>query len=127
YVRHDGDTVAIGGLATHNDVLAAAFAREAMLPLVQACIEVGAPQIRARGTIAGNLVTASPANDTIAPLIALDADLVLLSRADGERVVPLADFYTGFRATQLRPDELVREIRFRALDAERRGVFLKLG
>src|ERR1700736_2987676 len=71
YVRREGDVVALGGLATHNDVLAAPFAREAMLPLAQACIEVGAPQIRARGTIAGNLVTASPANDTIAPLLAL--------------------------------------------------------
>jgi carbon-monoxide dehydrogenase medium subunit len=127
YVRRDGDAIAIGGLATHNDVLAAPFARDAMLPLAQACVEVGAPQIRARGTVAGNLVTASPANDTIAPLIALDASLVLVSRAGGERVVALADFFTGFRATQLRPDELVREIRFRALGAGRRGIFLKLG
>ncbi len=127
YVRRNGEFVEIGGLATHNDVLAASFARDAMLPLAQACIEVGAPQIRTRGTVAGNLVTASPANDTIAPLIALDADLVLVSRGRGERVVALADFYTGFRATQLRRDELVREIRFRALGAERRGVFLKLG
>jgi xanthine dehydrogenase iron-sulfur cluster and FAD-binding subunit A len=127
YVRRSGESVAIGGLATHNDVLAAPFAREAMLPLAQACIEVGAPQIRTRGTIAGNLVTASPANDTIAPLLALDAELALLSRTGGERLVALRDFYTGFRATLLRPDELVREIRFRALAGERRGVFLKLG
>ena len=126
YVRRSGDAVAIGGLATHNDVLAAPFARAAMLPLAQACIEVGAPQIRTRGTVAGNLVTASPANDTIAALIALDAELVLVSRS-GERSVRLEDFYTGFRTTQLRTDELVREIRFRALDASRRGVFLKLG
>src|SRR3984893_1108932 len=121
YVRRDGECIAIGGLATHNDVLAAPFARTAMLPLAQACIEVGAPQIRSRGTIAGNLVTASPANDTIAPLIALDASLVLVSRASGERVVALTDFFTGFRATQLRPDELVREVRLRALGAGRRG------
>ena len=126
YVRREGERVVLGGLATHNDVLAAPFARTAMLPLAQACIEVGAPQIRARGTIAGNLVTASPANDTIAPLIALDAELVLASRT-GERTIPLGEFYTGFRATQLRADELVREIRFRALDATRRGIFLKLG
>ncbi len=126
YVRRDGDVVALGGLATHNDVLAAPFAREAMLPLAQACIEVGAPQIRTRGTIAGNVVTASPANDTIAPLIALDAEIVLASRA-GERALPLSEFSTGFRTTQLRPDELVREIRFRALDTTRRGIFLKLG
>ena len=127
YVRRSGDVVALGGLATHNDVLAAPFARDAMLPLAQACIEVGAPQIRARGTIAGNVVTASPANDTIAPLIALDAEIVLLSRARGKRVLALRDFYTGFRATQLRADELVREIRFRALSRKRRGIFLKLG
>jgi carbon-monoxide dehydrogenase medium subunit len=127
YVRRSGDTIALGGLATHNDVLAAPFARDAMLPLAQACVEVGAPQIRTRGTIAGNLVTASPANDTIAPLIALDAEIVLASSARGERVVRLEEFYTGFRATQLRADELVREIRFRALDGARRGIFLKLG
>ena len=127
YVRRAGETIVLGGLATHNDVLAAPFAREAMLPLAQACIEVGAPQIRTRGTIAGNLVTASPANDTIAPLIALDAELVLVSRAGGERVVALEQFYTGFRTTQLRADELVREIRFAALTGARRGIFLKLG
>jgi xanthine dehydrogenase iron-sulfur cluster and FAD-binding subunit A len=127
YVRRSGDTIALGALATHNDVLAAPFARAAMLPLAQACSEVGAPQIRTRGTIAGNLVTASPANDTIAPLIALDAQLVLVSRAGGERVVALREFYTGFRTTQLRADELVREVRFRALGGARRGIFLKLG
>ncbi|MEA2784623.1 MAG: hypothetical protein QOF71_727 [Candidatus Eremiobacteraeota bacterium] len=126
YVRRQGDVIALGGLATHNDVLAAPFARAAMLPLAQACAEVGAPQIRTRGTIAGNVVTASPANDTIAPLIALDAEIVLAS-SGGERTLPLAEFYTGFRTTQLRPDELVREIRFRALDSSRRGIFLKLG
>ncbi len=126
YVRRAGGTVALGALATHNDVLAAPFARAAMLPLAQACAEVGAPQIRTRGTIAGNLVTASPANDTIAPLIALDAELALVS-ARGERTFSLLDFYTGFRRTVLRPDELVREIRFRALGGDRRGIFLKLG
>jgi CO/xanthine dehydrogenase Mo-binding subunit/CO/xanthine dehydrogenase FAD-binding subunit/aerobic-type carbon monoxide dehydrogenase small subunit (CoxS/CutS family) len=126
YVRQDGDIVRIGALATHNDVLRDLNLRDALLPLAQACIEVGAPQIRARATIAGNLVTASPANDTIAPLIALGAEIVLAS-ALGTRTLPLEEFYTGFRATALRPDEIVREVRFRALDVERRGIFLKLG
>jgi CO/xanthine dehydrogenase Mo-binding subunit/xanthine dehydrogenase iron-sulfur cluster and FAD-binding subunit A len=126
YVRQDGDVVRIGALATHNDVLREHDLRDALLPLAQACIEVGAPQIRARATIAGNLVTASPANDTIAPLIALGAEVVLAS-AGGARTVALEDFYTGFRSTVLRPDEIVREIRFPALDVERRGIFLKLG
>jgi carbon-monoxide dehydrogenase medium subunit len=126
YVRLDGPDVVIGGLATHNDVLAAPFAREVALPLAQACIEVGAPQIRSRATIAGNLITASPANDTIAPLLALDARITLMSAA-GERTLPLSAFYTGFRRTTLRSDELVREIRFAALTAQRRGIFIKLG
>jgi carbon-monoxide dehydrogenase medium subunit len=126
YVRRVDGAISLGALATHNDVLAAPFARSAMLPLAQACAEVGAPQIRTRGTVAGNLVTASPANDTIAPLMALDAELVL-SSVHGERTVSLLDFSIGFRHTVLRPDELVREIRFRALSTERRGIFLKLG
>jgi carbon-monoxide dehydrogenase medium subunit len=126
YVRRDGPAIAIGGLATHNDVLATPFACGAALPLAQACIEVGAPQIRARATIAGNIATASPANDTIAPLLALDATLVLASTR-GERRVPIGEFFEGFRRTCLRADELIREIRFPALGGRRRGLFLKLG
>jgi xanthine dehydrogenase iron-sulfur cluster and FAD-binding subunit A len=126
YVTADSAEIRLGGLATHNDVLASRVCRVSALPLVQACAEVGAPQIRNRATVAGNLVTASPANDTITPLIALGADLVLADHA-GERVVPLADFYTGFRRTVLRPDQLVREIRVKALTPDQHGIFLKLG
>ncbi len=126
YVRREVDEFALGALATHNDVLASQDLRLHALPLFQACVEVGAPQIRTRATVAGNLVTASPANDTIAPLLALDARVVLVS-ANGERAVPLSEFYPGFRTTVLQPGELVREIRFAALREDRRGVFLKLG
>src|SRR5919197_4684164 len=106
YVRDDGRYLRLGALATHNDVLASPSCVQHALPLAQACSEVGAPQIRTRATVAGNLVTASPANDTIAPLLALDAEVALLSRT-GERVVRLSEFYSGFRRTVLRPDELL--------------------
>src|SRR5215207_6187562 len=126
YVRHTGGTIHIGGLASHNDVIASAVCVQYALPLAQACWEVGAPQIRTRATIAGNLITASPANDTITPLMALGAEVVLLSAA-GERSVPLPDFYTGFRKTAIQPNELLREIRLPALQENQRGLFIKLG
>src|SRR5215213_3882440 len=125
YVRHAGGMIQIGGLATHNDVIASEACVQHGLPLAQACWEVGAPQIRTRATIAGNLITASPANDTITPLMALGAEVVLISAA-GERAVPLSEFYPGFRQTVMRPDELLREIRFSALQAQQRGLFMKL-
>jgi carbon-monoxide dehydrogenase medium subunit len=126
YVRLDRNSLNIGGLATHNDVIASEACMRHALPLAQACWEVGAPQIRTRATIAGNLITASPANDTITPLLALDAEVVLLSTA-GERVVSLRDFYPGFRQTAIRADELLREIRVPALGDNQRGLFIKLG
>ena len=125
-IREAGDRIVLGPLATHNHVVASRLIREKALPLAQASWEVGAPQIRNRATVAGNLITASPANDAITPLIALEAEITLASLA-GERSIKLADFYSGFRQTVLRPHELLREIRIPPLGDDQRGVFLKLG
>ena len=146
--------VELGPLVTHGAVVGHARLRAAALPLAQACLEVGGPPLRNRATVAGNVVTASPANDTISTLMALGAELTLAS-VRGERTVAVSDFFTGYRTTVLEPDELVAKIAFDALDGPpggankgrddadqprtafgslgessdgvRRGVFVKLG
>ena len=125
-VELDG-RIELGPLVTHADMVASERMLTAGLPLAQACLEVGGPQLRNRATIVGNIVTASPANDTISALYALGADVTLASAAGGERTMPIEDFFTGFRTTALGHDELVTRVAFDALGGNRRGIFVKLG
>ena len=119
--------ITLGPLVTHNDVVASPLLVERAFPLARACWEVGAPQIRNRGTVAGNLITASPANDTITPLWALDGAVTLVSQQRGSRRLPFDQFFKGVRRTALEPDEMLAAIHLRALPATARGLFIKLG
>jgi CO/xanthine dehydrogenase FAD-binding subunit len=101
-----GDVLRFGALTTYTDVIRSAEANAWVPALVAASREVGGVQIQNRGTLAGNLANGSPAGDSLPVLAAVDAVVVLRS-LDGERRVPVTGLYTGYRATVIRPDELI--------------------
>ena len=94
--------------------------------LKQAAREVGGRQIQNAGTLAGNICNASPAADGVPALLALDAEVEVASHA-GRRRVPLQDFITGVRQTELQAGELVVALHVPRPRREARSAFLKLG
>jgi carbon-monoxide dehydrogenase medium subunit len=123
-VVDENKMVHIGPLVTHNHCVESELLRRTALPLVVASYGVGSPQIRNQGTIAGNLITASPANDTITPLMALGAVVTLRSK-ERERKVSLDEFYMGVRKTIIQPDEILVDISFPAMTENQKGVYKK--
>jgi CO/xanthine dehydrogenase FAD-binding subunit len=96
----------LGALTTYADVIASPLVRRRLPMLVAAAREIGGRQIQNRGTIGGNIANASPAGDSLPVLAAVEATVVLQSAA-AERRVAFADFYTGYRASVRREDELI--------------------
>src|SRR4029079_6034958 len=114
----------IGALTTFTDVIQSPLVRRRLPMLVAAAREVGGKQIQNRGTLGGNIANASPAGDTLPALAAADATVVLTSAAGTRRVV-FSAFYTGYRATVRRPDELITAVEIPLLRG--RQSFRKVG
>lgn len=105
-ISERGDTLVLGALATYTSLIRSPLVQERLPMLVEAAGQVGGVQIQNRGTVGGNIANGSPAGDSLPVLAAADAVVVLRS-VDGERRVPLTQYYTGYRATVMRPDELI--------------------
>src|SRR5881628_522725 len=125
-LRWSADELMLGGLTTYWDVIRDERAGKELPLLVDAARQVGAIQIQARGTWAGNVVNASPAADGVPVLMAYDAVVVLESARGGREEVSLDAFYSGYKQMKKRPDQLVVAIRipWRECDV---AIFEKVG
>ncbi|MGH7644528.1 MAG: FAD binding domain-containing protein, partial [Gemmatimonadales bacterium] len=123
--RWTADALILNGLTTYWDVIRDERARAEFPLLVAAARQVGAVQIQARGTWAGNIINASPAADGVPVLMAYDAVVVLESVA-GREEVPLDRLYLGYKQLRRRPDQLVVAVRL-PRGPRRVAVFEKVG
>ncbi|WFD09375.1 FAD binding domain-containing protein [Tepidibacter hydrothermalis] len=125
YIKEDEDSLKIGPLVTHEELMESSLVQKHIPVLRDACKTIGSPQIRNRGTIGGNIGTASPAGDTLPALTALGASLKTIS-IEEERIVPIKDFFRGPGKTILKENEMIKEIIVPKMKEEK-GFYTKLG
>jgi aerobic carbon-monoxide dehydrogenase medium subunit len=126
YIKYDEvNGLSIGALATIHSIETFAIVREKYNILLQAAESMASPQVRHRGTIAGNICNAVPSADTAPVLLALEAKVKVLSR-QGERIIDTGDFFTGPSETVLNGDEILTEIKIPVLPEKAKGKYLKL-
>lgn len=125
-VRLEGDTLRIGAAATYLEVRRSEAVLERAPLLERMARDVGAVQIQARGTLGGNLATASPAADGTAALAAFDATILVRS-ARGERRIPIAALQTGYKTSSRAPDEIIVAIELALPPAGSPWIWRKVG
>jgi carbon-monoxide dehydrogenase medium subunit len=112
-IREEDGWIRIGAGVTHGEVAGSLLIRREVRALAQGCGEVGSPQIRHMGTLVGNVVSAQPAADGAIPLMALEAELKVVSH-DGERWMALEEAYRGVGLSAVDPTrEVAVEVKFR--------------
>ncbi len=124
-IEESDGSLSIGPLTTHGEIAVSEPVKKYAPLLAQACSRVGATQLRAVGTIGGNIINASPAADSVPALVALDAEATFRS-AGGERRTPLKEIFLKPNQTDIRPDELLVGIAFPKLPEGAKTAFVKL-
>jgi carbon-monoxide dehydrogenase medium subunit len=125
YVREADGRIAIGALTTHAEIAASDLLRRKCPVLAETAAEIGDVQVRNRGTLGGSLAHADPAADYPATILALDAEIRAVS-SGGERILAARDFFVEMLSTQLRPGELLTEVRIAPLDKRTGAAYVKL-
>lgn len=110
YIREHNGSIAIGAMATHAAIESSALLKTKCALLAETAGEIGDVQVRNRGTIGGSLAHADPAADYPAAILALEAEIVASNTA-GERTIAASDFFVDLLTTQLRPGEMLTEVR----------------
>lgn len=118
-IVRDGAVIRIGAMARYRDIIDHPLVRESLPLLVEALGHVGYPAIRNRGTLGGSVVHNDPSAESGVALCCLGAELVVAS-AEGERVIPIAEFFVTTYLTDIAPHEVLTEIRM-PLPAPRTG------
>lgn len=129
-ITQEGEWVRVGALTTITELMESDLIRRHFPVLVEAGDHFASGQIRNAGTVGGNICNASPAGDTLVPLIVLDAQVELASKPDGSlnvRVVPLAEFFTGPGRTRREANELLAAVRLPIPPAGSFARFFKFG
>lgn len=122
----EGKMVSIGAAVTHHQIISSSLLREKVPLLVEASAEVGTPQVRNQGTVLGNIINAQPAADTAIALLALGAEVRIVSQNDS-KWLPLEDLYEGVGISRVKSDrELAVEVRCPMIQKDQRGAYLRL-
>ena len=126
YIKYDADSgLSLGALVTIGAVETSPTIREKFSVLAQAAQSMASPQVRNRGTIAGNICNAVPSADTAPALLTLEARLKLIGQK-GIRIVNIEDFFTGPNQTALTDEEILQEIQLPNPPPNSKGIYLKL-
>jgi len=125
YIREDNGQIRIGAMTTHYQIESSDLLKK-ICPLLPECAaHIGDPQVRNKGTIGGSLAHSDPAGDWPAAIIALNAEIVIVSKS-GERTIKADDFFVDFLTTALKPGEILREIRINRTNGRTGQAYVKL-
>lgn len=125
-IRKEGDQILIGAAVTYTEVIESDLLQSAVPFLVEACRQVGSPQIRNTGTLGGNVANAAACADSLPVLVCLDADAHLVNGTD-KRALPVTDLVKGPNQTLIEPGEILTHFTFAAPPPQARTAFIKLG